>query len=100
MNERKISVVRKHEEEPNRAKENTTEIESILEGTTNQMIQRNRLAIWQRVVITQAEEITKDEYMLLEMIGEITPERMNGWSQSKTIPSCGCYWLQKQGPML
>ena len=29
MNERKISVVRKHEEEPNRAKENKTEIESI-----------------------------------------------------------------------
>ena len=83
MNERKISVVRKHEEEPNRAKENTTEIESILEGTTNQMIQRNRLAIWQRVVITQAEEITKDEYMLLEISGEITPERMKGWSQSK-----------------
>ena len=24
--------------------------------------------------------------------GEITPERMKGWSQSKTILSCGCDW--------
>ena len=28
--------------------------------------------------------------MLLEIRGEITTERMKGWSQSKTIPSCGC----------
>ena len=27
--------------------------------------------------------------MLLEISGEITPERMKGWSQSKKIPSCG-----------
>ena len=26
---------------------------------------------------------------LLEVSGEITPERMKGWSQSETIPSCG-----------
>ena len=24
--------------------------------------------------------------------GEITPERMKGWNQSKTIPSCGWDW--------
>ena len=30
--------------------------------------------------------------MLLEISGEITPERMKGWSQSKKIPSCGCDW--------
>ena len=24
--------------------------------------------------------------------GEITPERINGWSQSKTTPSCGYDW--------
>ena len=30
--------------------------------------------------------------MLLEISGEITPERMKGWSQSKTIPSGGCDW--------
>ena len=26
--------------------------------------------------------------MVLEISGEITPERMKGWSQSKTTPSC------------
>ena len=30
--------------------------------------------------------------MLLEISGEITPERMKGWSQSKAIPNCGCDW--------
>ena len=30
-----------------------------------------------------------DAQMLLEISGEITPERMKGWSQSKKIPSCG-----------
>ena len=29
--------------------------------------------------------------MLLEISGEITPERMKGWSQSKTTPRRGCY---------
>ena len=28
--------------------------------------------------------------MLLEISGEITPERMKGWAKAKTIPSCGC----------
>ena len=28
--------------------------------------------------------------MLLEISGEITPERMKRQSQSRTIPSCGC----------
>ena len=28
--------------------------------------------------------------MLLEISGEITPERMKGWGQSKTTPSRGC----------
>ena len=28
--------------------------------------------------------------MLLEMGGEITPERIKRWSQTKTTPSCGC----------
>ena len=27
--------------------------------------------------------------MLLEISGEITPERMKGWSQRKNSPSCG-----------
>ena len=27
-----------------------------------------------------------------EIGGEITPERMKGWSQSKNKPSCGCDW--------
>jgi len=27
-----------------------------------------------------------------EISGEITPERMKGWSQSKTMLSCGCDW--------
>ena len=31
-------------------------------------------------------------HMLLEISGEITPERMKGWSQRKTTPSCGCDW--------
>ena len=30
--------------------------------------------------------------MLLEMGGEITPERIKRQSQSKTTPSCGCDW--------
>ena len=30
--------------------------------------------------------------MLLEKSGEITPERMKGWSQSKKTLSCGCDW--------
>ena len=30
--------------------------------------------------------------MLLEISGEITPERMKGWSQSKKNTSCGCDW--------
>ena len=36
--------------------------------------------------------------MLLEISGEITPERMKGWSQSKRIPSCGCdkVWYNKE----
>ena len=38
--------------------------------------------------------------MLLEISGEITPERMNRQSQSKTTPSCGCDWQSKQSPML
>ena len=24
--------------------------------------------------------------------GEVTPQRMKVWSQSKKTPSCGCYW--------
>ena len=28
----------------------------------------------------------------MEISGEIPPERMKGWSQSKTISSCGCDW--------
>jgi len=27
-----------------------------------------------------------------EKTGEITPERMKRWSESKTTPSCGCDW--------
>ena len=45
------------------------------------------------------ERILKDEppgqqvpNMLLEISGEITPERMKGWSQSKNNTSCGCDW--------
>ena len=30
--------------------------------------------------------------MLWEISGEITPEKMKGWSQSKTMPSYGCDW--------
>jgi len=30
--------------------------------------------------------------MLLEISGEITPERVKGWAKAKTIPSCGCDW--------
>ena len=33
-----------------------------------------------------------DANMLLEKSGEITPERMKRWNQSKTTPSCGCDW--------
>ena len=44
----------------------------------------------------QNDRILKEELprsdMLLEISGEITPERMKGWSQRKTIPSCGCDW--------
>ena len=28
----------------------------------------------------------------LEISGEITPERMTGWSKAKTIPNCGWDW--------
>ena len=38
--------------------------------------------------------------MPLDISGEITPERMNRQSQSKTTPSCGCDWQSKQSPML
>ena len=34
--------------------------------------------------------------MLPEISGEITPERMKRWSQSKTTPSCGCDWCCKE----
>ena len=30
--------------------------------------------------------------MLLEISGEITPEKMKGWSQSKNNTQCGCDW--------
>jgi len=30
--------------------------------------------------------------MLMEIDGEITPERMKRWSQRKTTPHCGCDW--------
>ena len=47
----------------------------------------------------QKDRTLKDELprsvganMLLEISGEITPERMKGRSQSKTIPSGGCDW--------
>ena len=47
----------------------------------------------------QNDRIPKEElprslgvHMLLEMSGEITPERMKAWSQSKSNPSCGCDW--------
>ena len=47
----------------------------------------------------QNDRILKEELprsvganMLLEISGEITPERMKGRSQSKTIPSGGCDW--------
>ena len=47
----------------------------------------------------QKDRTLKDELhrsvvpnMLLEISGEITLERMKGWSQAKTIPSCECDW--------
>ena len=47
----------------------------------------------------QKDLILKDELsrlvvpnMLLEISGEITPERIKKQSQSKTMPSCGCDW--------
>ena len=47
----------------------------------------------------QKDRTLKDEFprlvganMLLDISGEITPERMKGWSQSKTTPSCGYDW--------
>ena len=30
--------------------------------------------------------------MLLEISGEITPERMKTWSQANATPSCGYNW--------
>ena len=45
----------------------------------------------------QNDRILKEELprsvganMLLEIGGEITPERIKRWSQTKTTPSCGC----------
>ena len=45
----------------------------------------------------QKDRTLKDELpgrqvpnMLLEINGEITPERIKGWCQSKINPSCGC----------
>ena len=44
----------------------------------------------------QKDMTLKDELPRLvratEESGEITLERRNGWSQSKTTPSCGCDW--------
>ena len=47
----------------------------------------------------QNDRILKEELprsvgaqLLLEITGEITPERMKGWSQNKTTPSCGWDW--------
>ena len=43
----------------------------------------------------QKDRILKDQKvpnMLLEKSGEITPERMKRWSQSKNNNRCGCEW--------
>ena len=47
----------------------------------------------------QNDRILKEELpgsvvsnMLLEISGEITPERIKKQSQAKTTPSCGCDW--------
>ena len=43
---------------------------------------------------TLKDELPKSKVpnMLLEISGEITPERMNRWSQSKNNTSWGCDW--------
>ena len=33
--------------------------------------------------------------MLLEISGEITPERMNNGAKAKTTLSCGCDWVME-----
>ena len=55
----------------------------------------------------QKDRTLKDELprlvapnMLLEISGEITPERMKRWSQSKNNTQCGCDWCWKYSPML
>ena len=47
----------------------------------------------------QNDRILKEELprsvgaqMLLEISGEITPERMKDEAKAKTMPSCGCDW--------
>ena len=41
---------------------------------------------------TLKDELPRSVGVLLEISGEITPERMKRQSQSKTTPSCGCDW--------
>ena len=57
---------------------------SCLENPMNSMKRQN-----DRIL---KEELPRLPNVLLEISGEITPERMKGWSQAKTIPSCGCDW--------
>ena len=59
---------------------------SCLENTINSMKRQN-----DRIL---KEELPRSEVpnMLLEISGEITPERMKGWSQSNNNTQCGCDW--------
>ena len=41
---------------------------------------------------TLKDELPRSVGVLLEISGEITPERMKRQSQSKTTPSCECDW--------
>ena len=59
---------------------------SCLENPMNSMKRQNDRILKEELLRSVGPSI------LLEISGEITPERMKGWSQSKKNTSCGCDW--------
>ena len=59
---------------------------SCLENPMNSMKRQNY-----RILKEELPRLVSAQYATGDS-GEITPERMKGWSQSKTILSCGCDW--------
>ena len=59
---------------------------SCLENPMNSMKRQNDRILKEKLPKSVGAQ------MLLEISGEITPERMKDGAKAKTIPSCGCDW--------